>query len=137
MMLKDIHLEIISPEEILCKQDVSQVVVPSEEGELGVLYGHEAMIVSLRPGRVKLFSGEEKIKEFIISSGSAEITGEFCVLLIDQAIDCLNMDKRSLQEKLLLAEKELSEVVNDSIFSRQVIENRIAFLRECTKWEEV
>lgn len=135
-MLKNIHLEIISPEERLCKENVTMVLLPGEMGEMGVLYGHEAMIVSLKPGRVVLFEEQTKLREFIVSSGSAEITGTVCTLLVDQAIECTNIDRRLMQEKLTAAEKEL-EQANGSVFMQGSIKNKIAFLTECLKSSDI
>ena len=44
------HFELVSPERLLFAGEVSQVDVPGEEGEFGVLAGHAPYIATLKPG---------------------------------------------------------------------------------------
>ena len=49
-------LEIVNPEKIFfSKENVSEVVVPAYEGEMGILKNHISIISFLKPGLVKVF----------------------------------------------------------------------------------
>ena len=52
--------EIISPDKSILKTDTNEVVLPSYEGEIGILKDHAPLITFLRPGKVEVFSKEEK-----------------------------------------------------------------------------
>ena len=62
-MSEEFKLEIVNPEKsFLNKEDVSEVVVPAFEGEMGILKDHISIISFLKPGILKVFSksGEDK-----------------------------------------------------------------------------
>ena len=62
-MSEEFKLEIVNPEKsFLSKEDVSEVVVPAFEGEMGILKDHISIISFLKPGILKVFSksGEDK-----------------------------------------------------------------------------
>ena len=62
-MSEEFNLEIVNPEKsFLNKEDVSEVVVPAFEGEMGILKDHISIISFLKPGILKVFSksGEDK-----------------------------------------------------------------------------
>ena len=62
-MSEEFKVEIVNPEKsFLIKDDVSEVVVPAFEGEMGILKDHISIISFLNPGIIKIYSknGEEK-----------------------------------------------------------------------------
>ena len=62
-MSQEFKIEIVNPEKsFLSKQDVTEVVIPAFEGEMGILKDHISIISFLKPGIIKIFStsGEEK-----------------------------------------------------------------------------
>ena len=62
-MSEEFKVEIINPDKsFLTKEDVTEVVVPAFEGEMGILKDHISIISFLKPGIIKIFSksGEEK-----------------------------------------------------------------------------
>ena len=61
-MSEEFKIEIVNPEKsFLVKEDVSEVVVPAFEGEMGILKDHISIISFLKPGIIKVSSksGEE------------------------------------------------------------------------------
>ena len=56
-MSEEYSLEIVNPEKsFLLKDDVTEVVVPAYEGEIGILKDHISIISFLKPGIIKVFS---------------------------------------------------------------------------------
>ena len=56
-MSEEFKVEIVNPEKsFLVKEDVSEVVVPAFEGEMGILKDHISIISFLKPGIVKILS---------------------------------------------------------------------------------
>ena len=60
-MSEKFTIEIISPDRLILKKDVSEVVLPSFEGEMGILKDHIPLITFLRPGLIKIVEETEKI----------------------------------------------------------------------------
>ena len=62
-MSEEFKIEIINPEKsFLSKEDVTEVLVPAYEGDMGILKDHISIISFLKPGILKVFSksGEDK-----------------------------------------------------------------------------
>ena len=61
-----ISFDLVSPEQLLFKDEVGMIIVPGKDGDIGVLPGHSKLLSSLRPGRVMVY-GEDKnlLKSFI------------------------------------------------------------------------
>ena len=56
-MSEEFKIEIVNPEKsFLIKEDVSEVVVPAFEGEMGILKDHISIISFLKPGIIKILS---------------------------------------------------------------------------------
>ena len=56
-MSEEFKVEIVNPEKsFLVKEDVSEVVVPAFEGEMGILKDHISIISFLKPGIIKILS---------------------------------------------------------------------------------
>ena len=78
-MSEEFKIEIVNPEKsFLSKEDVTQVVVPAFEGEMGILKDHISIISFLKPGIIKILSksGEEKyyIEDGIIAVSYTHLT---------------------------------------------------------------
>ncbi|OGS24784.1 MAG: ATP synthase F1 subunit epsilon [Elusimicrobia bacterium RIFOXYB2_FULL_48_7] len=70
--MKTIPVEIITPEKLVLKDDIESLVVPSYEGELGILPGHAHLLAQLLPGEIKLTNHKET-KYLAISGGFIEV----------------------------------------------------------------
>ena len=53
-------VEIITPNKTLLKSETQEVIIPSYEGEMGILKDHIPLITFLRPGLVTIKSEEKK-----------------------------------------------------------------------------
>jgi F-type H+-transporting ATPase subunit epsilon len=70
--MASIRLEIVTPERMLVREDVDEVVVPGEEGYLGVLPGHTPLVATLREGDLWYRKGADKT-HLAIAGGFAEV----------------------------------------------------------------
>ena len=53
-MSENFTVEIISPEKSILNTEAKEVVIPSFEGEMGILRDHISLITFLRPGLIKI-----------------------------------------------------------------------------------
>ena len=104
-------LEIISPERSIVKTQTSEVVIPSFEGEMGILKNHSPLITFLRPGIIKIV--ETKLKKFFVEDGTVEFANNNLLILTSTARNLASFDKNSIDEQL---KKEKSKL-NSSIGS--------------------
>ncbi len=80
-----LNVEIISPNGALFQGECHLVVVPSVSGDIGIMHSHEAVIATLREGKIEIFDDKESlVKSFDVKSGFAEMRDlDKLVILVD------------------------------------------------------
>ena len=100
-------LEIISPEGTLLKVEASEVVIPSYEGEMGILKDHIPLITFLRPGLIKI--EDNKKTSFFVEEGTVEFVNNKLLILSSTAKELSVIDQSSIQKQIIEAEKRISD----------------------------
>ena len=106
-MSEEYSLEIVNPEKsFLSKDDVTEVVVPAFEGEIGILKDHISIISFLKPGIVKIFSksGEDS---YYVNDGIIEFKNNNLSILTSLILNLKDIDKGKISEIQKSAEEEL------------------------------
>ena len=80
-----IHLDIVSPERVLVREEVDEVVVPGEDGYLGVLPGHTPLLATLKDGDLWYRKGADKT-HVQIGGGFAEILPDRVTILAEMTV---------------------------------------------------
>ena len=107
-MSEQFNLEIVSPEKSFLKKDnVTEVVVPAFEGEMGILKDHISIISFLKPGIIKISSGSEE-NSFYVDDGIVEFKDNTLSILTSNIFDIKNSDKSKIQDMIKEAENDLS-----------------------------
>ena len=71
-MSEEFKVEIVNPEKsFLLKENVTEIVVPAYEGEIGILKDHIPIISFLKPGIIKVFTGTEE-ESYYVEDGIVE-----------------------------------------------------------------
>jgi F-type H+-transporting ATPase subunit epsilon/F-type H+-transporting ATPase subunit delta len=111
----------------LVKEDVSEVVVPAFEGEMGILKDHISIISFLKPGIIKILSksGDEN---FYVEDGIVEFKNNNLSILTSSIFNLNDFDKTKQQELLKQAEEEASKPeINDQ--SKYLVDQKIEVLK--------
>ena len=113
-MSDEYSVEIVNPEKsFLSKDDVTEVVVPAFEGEIGILKDHISIISFLKPGIIKIYSksGEES---FYVNDGIIEFKNNNLSILTSLILNLKDIDKEKISEIQKSAEEELNKSdIND------------------------
>lgn len=118
-MADALKFELVSPERLLVSRDVGMVVVPGSEGDFGVLPDHAPLISTVRPGVIDVYDDGATISDRIfVSGGFAEVTGERCTVLADQAIPVKDLDRGAAQKELDELQRELATAGDDGARDR-------------------
>tara|TARA_B000000441_G_C21603008_1_gene266983 strand:+ start:63 stop:461 length:399 start_codon:yes stop_codon:yes gene_type:complete len=127
-MSEQFNLEIVSPEKSFLKKDnVTEVVVPAFEGEMGILKDHISIISFLKPGIIKINSGNEE-SSFYVDDGIVEFKDNNLSILTSNIFDIKNSDKTKIQDMIKEAESDLvDEKLDDQ--KRFIISQKIEVLR--------
>ena len=127
-MSENFKIEIVNPEKsFLSKEDVTEVIVPAFEGEIGILKDHISIISFLKPGIIVIHSksGEDK---FYVEDGIIEFKNNNLSVLTSSIYNLKDIEKNKIQELLKLAEEENSKVeMNDQ--AKYLIDQKIEVLK--------
>ena len=127
-MSEEFKVEIVNPEKsFLVKDDVSEVVVPAFEGEMGILKDHISIISFLKPGIIKILSksGDEN---YYVEDGIVEFKNNNLSILTSTILNLADMDKSKQQDLLKQAEEEANKTdINDQ--SKYLADQKIEVLK--------
>tara|TARA_B100000965_G_C19280782_1_gene621474 strand:+ start:78 stop:476 length:399 start_codon:yes stop_codon:yes gene_type:complete len=127
-MNEEFKLEIVNPEKsFLSKEDVTEVLVPAYEGDMGILKDHISIISFLKPGILKVFSksGEDK---YYIEDGIIEFKDNTLSILTSSIFSLDNIDRNYVSQSLSETEQLLNkEDLDDQ--SRFLISQKIDVLK--------
>ena len=127
-MSEEFKIEIVNPEKsFLSKEDVTEVVVPAFEGEMGILKDHISIISFLKPGVIKIFSksGEEN---YYVEDGIVEFKNNNLSVLTSSILNIKDIDKDKINELLKQTEEQLknSEITDQD---KYLVDQKIDVLK--------
>ena len=127
-MSEEFKVEIVNPERsFLSKEDVTEVVIPAFEGEMGILKDHISLISFLKPGIIKVFSKSEENKYFV-EDGIVEFKDNNLSILTSSIYKISDLNKNKIDQIIKDAEKESSaENIDDQ--KRYLIDQKIEVLK--------
>ena len=108
-MSEEFKIEIVNPEKsFLSKEDVTEVVLPAFEGEMGVLKDHISIISFLKPGIITVYSksGEEK---FFVEDGIVEFKNNNLSVLTSSIFNLKDVNKDKIQNLIKITEDETNK----------------------------
>ena len=100
-------IEIISPDQTILKQEANEVIIPSYEGQMGILNNHIPLITFLRPGIIMIKKNVIE-KKFYVEEGTVEFSNNNLLILTSTAIDLANFEKSLVNDLLQKAEAKLN-----------------------------
>jgi F-type H+-transporting ATPase subunit epsilon len=123
-MAEQVQFELVSPERLVVSRPVEMVVVPGVEGDFGVLPGHAPLISEVRPGVIAVFEGGKVEERIFVAGGFAEVTGDRCTVLAEQALPINEIDRALAESELRDAREDLDDAKSD--LERMAAETAIA-----------
>ena len=122
-------VEIISPDQIVLKQETKEVIIPSFEGQMGILNNHIPLITFLRPGIITIKAEGEK--KYYVEEGTVEFSNNNLLILTSTARDIAHLDKSKINELLQKAEANLNTQSTDK--ERYVASYKLETLKEISQ----
>ena len=108
-MAHTIHVDVVSAEEAIYSGEAEFVVLPGEEGELGIYPKHTPLITRIKPGTVRIQpagGGEEEL--IFVAGGILEVQPNLITVLADTAIRGHDLDEAKAVEAHKLAQENLA-----------------------------
>ena len=82
---KKMMLEVVNPYEVFFEGRIESIVLPTVDGQFGIMPGHSPIVVAVAPGIARVqMDGETKV--FTVSEGFAEI-GQHVVVIVCSAAE--------------------------------------------------
>ena len=127
-MSQEYKIDIVNPEKsFLSKEDVTEVIVPAFEGEMGILKDHISIISFLKPGIITIYSKTDEDK-FFVEDGIIEFKDNVLSILTSSIINLKGIEKNKIQNLLKKAEEEVGAIgISDQ--SKYLIDQKIEVLR--------
>ena len=122
-------VEIISPDQTILKQETNEVIIPSFEGQMGILSNHIPLITFLRPGIITIKAEGEK--KYYVEEGTVEFSNNNLLILSSTAKDVANLDKSQINDLIQKAEANLNAQSTDK--ERYVASYKLETLKEISQ----
>jgi F-type H+-transporting ATPase subunit epsilon len=84
--MSTIRVEIVSAEGEIFSGDATMLFAPAQMGELGIAPRHAPLLTHLKPGEVRVQTGDGDEKFFYITGGILEIQPHLITVLADSAL---------------------------------------------------
>ena len=123
-----LHLEIVTPDRAVVKEDVDEIQVPGAEGSFGILPGHTPLLASLQVGELWYRAGTET-HHMAIAFGFVEVRPDRVTILANGAEKAVDIDVARAEVAKKRAEERLSSATADMDIERA----RIALLRSLAR----
>ena len=105
-----IKFEIVTPEQIVLKEDVVQVTVPTKQGEITVLPNHIPLVATLQPGVVEVIKADGQRDVMSLSGGFIEVLKDKVVILADTAERAEDLDFERIEDARKQAEATIRDI---------------------------
>ena len=127
-MSEEFKIEIVNPEKsFLVKEDISEVVVPAFEGEMGILKDHISIISFLKPGIIKILSKSGN-ENYYVEDGIVEFKNNNLSILTSSIFNLSEINKTKKEDLLKLAEAEANKTeINDQ--SKYLADQKVDVLK--------
>jgi len=127
-MAETLHLQIVTPDKQLVRDEADQVQIPGKSGYLGILPGHAPLITELMIGELSYSHGGTTYY-FAVSWGFAEVLPDKVTILADVAERAEDIDVKRAQEAKERAEEALQRAAADLDFDATLYALRRAEVR--------
>ncbi|MCL4354096.1 ATP synthase F1 subunit epsilon [Patescibacteria group bacterium] len=129
-----LHLEVITPEKIVYKEEVDEVIIPTENGQIAILPNHVGLVTRVTPGEMIVKSGKNE-HLMAITGGFLEVVDNKVSILAEYAIRAEDVEVAKAQEAQKRAENKIKEKATEHDFrvAEAELQKALLQLRVATK----
>jgi len=119
-------LEIVTPEGRVYSDTVDTVVLPTMQGEIGILPGHLPLLTQIEDGELRVQKGNAT-ESLACGRGFVEIAGDKISVLAEQAINVAAIDENAVENACRRAEEALAKKQDLSAEETERLESVVRF----------
>ena len=101
-----LKLEIVTPAARVYSDTIDTVVIPTLDGEIGILPGHIPLLTQVNDGELRV-TKDGKTEALVVGAGFAQVLGDKVSVLAESAIEEAQIDENAVEEALRRAEDAL------------------------------
>jgi F-type H+-transporting ATPase subunit epsilon len=116
--LKNIKLEIITPNKVVASKNVQSVTLPGEVGSFQVLYNHAPLLSCLTIGQIKVRNIDDTIEYYAVSGGFAVVLENIVTVLSETTEESNLIDVKRAEAALIRAKKRIKAKAADLDYER-------------------
>jgi len=128
-MPKKLRLKIITPLRLLYDAEVDMVILRGENGDMGILPGHESRAAVMGYGPLRIFKDGAEQSELAVLGGFTEIIADRVTVLSDAAEWPNEIDKVRAEAAKTRAEQRILQKNTDTDMQRAELSLRRALVR--------
>lgn len=98
-------LNLITPSATIYSDEVSSIIVPGSEGDIGLLKNHTPIICSLRSGLVIIYKEKKCFKKIFVNDGILEFSENDAIILAEYATDIDTVEVSEIKSNIMRLEK--------------------------------
>ncbi len=127
--MSQLHLKIVTPEKMIFDDVVTQVNAPTEQGTIGILPNHAALMAKLVPGEL-IIKKSGKEDSLAVGSGFLQVSDNTLTVMTDLASYAAEIDEKAVEEAKKRAEHALEQALSDEEYAETlaVLEKSLAQL---------
>ncbi len=128
--MSQLRLKIVTPEKLIFDEEVSQVNVSTEDGQIGILPNHTNLMAKLEPGEL-VIKKSGKVDTLAIGDGFLQMANNTLTVMTDLATYEQDIDEKVVEEAKKRAEQALEQKLSDEEYAETlaVLEKSLAQLR--------
>ncbi|MCU0680061.1 MAG: ATP synthase F1 subunit epsilon [Planctomycetes bacterium] len=138
---KTIKFEIVTPERLVLREEILQITVPTQEGEITVLPEHIPLVSILKPGVIEVKREGKPNEIMFVSGGFIEVQKDKIVILADSAERGHELDEKQIEEAKAKAEdlKNKSKHLDNVEFTKiaSLLERELARSQAFKRWKKI
>lgn len=104
-------LEIVTPEARVYSDTIDTVVIPTKDGEIGILPGHIPLLTQVADGELRVIKDGRELL-LAVGNGFAQVEGDKVSILAERAITEEKIDEKAVEDALKRAESELKDAAH-------------------------
>jgi F-type H+-transporting ATPase subunit epsilon len=126
-LAKTFSVSLVTPDGAAFEGEAEMLIVPGQDGEIGVLARHAPLIATLKAGSTRVhIRREEQVQEFATGPGFFKVEQDRAIALVDDAVSARHIDEERATRQLEEAQAELERVERgESSADRWQLEQRI------------
>lgn len=119
-------LEIVTPEARVYSDTIDTVVIPTVDGEIGILPGHIPLLTQVEHGELRVTKGST-VSFLAVGGGFVQVSGDKISVLAERAISEDKIDEKAVEQAMQRAEQAIKDAKDLDPAEFEHLQNMVRF----------